>query len=67
VGNATPQEFTVEHRYADLGEVHLHYVEAGEGLLIVLLRLYPLKKLPQPATLYPQTSRPRSSRPSSLP
>ena len=26
------------HRYADLGDVRLHYVEAGEGSLVVLLQ-----------------------------
>ena len=30
-----------EHRYADLGEVRLHYVEKGEGPLIVLLHGFP--------------------------
>ncbi len=36
-----PPEPTVEHRYADLGEVRLHYVEAGEGPLVVLLHGFP--------------------------
>jgi epoxide hydrolase 4 len=31
----------LEHRYADLGDVHLHYVEAGEGPLVVLLHGFP--------------------------
>lgn len=31
----------VEHRYADLGHVRLHYVEAGEGPLVVLLHGFP--------------------------
>ena len=31
----------VEHRYADLGDVRLHYVEAGEGPLVVLLHGFP--------------------------
>ncbi len=29
------------HRYVDLGEVRLHYVEAGEGPLVVLLHGFP--------------------------
>ncbi len=29
------------HRYADLGDVRLHYVEAGEGPLVVLLHGFP--------------------------
>jgi epoxide hydrolase 4 len=31
----------VEHRFADLGDVRLHYVEAGEGPLVVLLHGFP--------------------------
>jgi epoxide hydrolase 4 len=31
----------VEHRYADLGDVRLHYVEVGEGPLVVLLHGFP--------------------------
>ena len=31
----------VTHRYADLGDVRLHYVEAGEGPLVVLLHGFP--------------------------
>ena len=31
----------VEHRYADLGDVRLHYVEAGKGPLVVLLHGFP--------------------------
>src|SRR5689334_1143972 len=31
----------VREGYADLGEVQLHYVEAGEGPLIVLLHGFP--------------------------
>ncbi len=31
----------VEHRYADLGDVRLHYVEAGEGPLVMLLHGFP--------------------------
>ena len=29
------------HRYADLGHIRLHYVEAGEGPLVVLLHGFP--------------------------
>ncbi len=32
---------SVDHRYADLGGVRLHYVEAGEGPLVVLLHGFP--------------------------
>ena len=31
----------VQHRYAALGDVRLHYVEAGEGPLVVLLHGFP--------------------------
>jgi epoxide hydrolase 4 len=31
----------IEHRYANLGDVRLHYVEAGEGPLVVLLHGFP--------------------------
>jgi epoxide hydrolase 4 len=31
----------IEHRYAQLGNVRLHYVEAGEGPLVVLLHGFP--------------------------
>ena len=41
VSSATPREFTVEHRYTDLGDVRLHYVEAGEGPLALLLHGFP--------------------------
>jgi pimeloyl-ACP methyl ester carboxylesterase len=34
-------EPAVAHRYADLGDVRLHYVEAGEGPLVVLLHGFP--------------------------
>jgi pimeloyl-ACP methyl ester carboxylesterase len=36
-----PPEPTVEHRYVDLGDVRLHYVEAGTGPLVVLLHGFP--------------------------
>jgi epoxide hydrolase 4 len=41
VSNAKPKDHLVEHRYADLGEVRLHYAEAGEGPLVVLLHGFP--------------------------
>ena len=41
VSSSTPKEPVVEHRYADLGEVRLHYVEAGEGPLVMLLHGFP--------------------------
>jgi epoxide hydrolase 4 len=31
----------LRHRYADLGDVRLHYVEAGEGPLVLLLHGFP--------------------------
>ena len=31
----------VIHCYTDLGDVRLHYVEAGEGPLVVLLHGFP--------------------------
>ncbi len=34
-------ERQVRHRYADLGDVRLHYVEAGTGPLVVLLHGFP--------------------------
>src|SRR6266581_8987348 len=38
---ATFDEKQVAHRYADLGDVRLHYVEAGEGPLVILLHGFP--------------------------
>lgn len=38
---ATPPTSKWEHHYADTGEVRLHYVEAGEGPLVVLLHGFP--------------------------
>jgi pimeloyl-ACP methyl ester carboxylesterase len=35
------EETPYRHRYADLGDVRLHYVEAGEGPLVVLLHGFP--------------------------
>lgn len=34
-------EHSVTHRYADLGDVRLHFVEAGTGPLVVLLHGFP--------------------------
>mgnify|MGYP002837125169 CR=1 FL=1 len=34
-------ESSVVHSYADLGEVRLHYVEAGDGPLVILLHGFP--------------------------
>ncbi len=36
-----PEPLGVEHHYADLGEVVLHYVVAGEGPPVVLLHGWP--------------------------
>jgi pimeloyl-ACP methyl ester carboxylesterase len=36
-----PPETNVEYRYADLGDVRLHYVEVGAGPLVVLLHGFP--------------------------
>ena len=38
---ATPEALGARASYADLGEVRLHYVEAGEGPLVVLLHGFP--------------------------
>jgi pimeloyl-ACP methyl ester carboxylesterase len=38
---ATLDSTDLRHGYADLGEVRLHYVEAGDGLLVVLLHGFP--------------------------
>jgi len=37
----TLREVELAYRYADLGEVRLHYVEAGEGSLVLLLHGFP--------------------------
>ena len=37
----TLHEVELAHRYADLGDVRLHYVEAGEGPLVLLLHGFP--------------------------
>jgi epoxide hydrolase 4 len=41
VANETLREVELAHRYADLGDVRLHYVEAGEGPLVLLLHGFP--------------------------
>jgi epoxide hydrolase 4 len=41
VANETLGEVELAHRYADLGDVRLHYVEAGEGPLVSLLHDFP--------------------------
>jgi hypothetical protein len=35
------KEPALEHHHADLGDVRLHYVEAGSGPLVVLLHGFP--------------------------
>jgi pimeloyl-ACP methyl ester carboxylesterase len=41
VVDETLRRVEVAHRYADLGDVRLHYVEAGEGPLVLLLHGFP--------------------------
>jgi pimeloyl-ACP methyl ester carboxylesterase len=41
VANETLGEVELAHRYADLGVVRLHYIEAGEGPLVLLLHGFP--------------------------
>ena len=41
MANETLGEVELAHRYADLGDVRLHYVEAGEGPLVLLLHGFP--------------------------
>ena len=41
MANETLGEVELVHRYADLGDVRLHYVEAGEGPLVLLLHGFP--------------------------
>jgi pimeloyl-ACP methyl ester carboxylesterase len=41
VDDETLRGVKLAHRYADLGDVRLHYVEAGEGPLVVLLHGFP--------------------------
>jgi len=40
-GGGSCQDEAVKEGYADLGDVRLHYVEAGEGPLVVLLHGFP--------------------------
>jgi pimeloyl-ACP methyl ester carboxylesterase len=41
VADETLRRVELAHRYADLGDVWLHYVEAGEGPLVLLLHGFP--------------------------
>jgi pimeloyl-ACP methyl ester carboxylesterase len=41
VADETLNGVELAHRYADLGDVRLHYVEAGEGPLVLLLHGFP--------------------------
>jgi pimeloyl-ACP methyl ester carboxylesterase len=41
VADETLRGVKLAHRYADLGDVRLHYVEAGEGPLVLLLHGFP--------------------------
>jgi pimeloyl-ACP methyl ester carboxylesterase len=41
VVDETLRRVELAHRYADLGDVRLHYVEAGEGPLVLLLHGFP--------------------------
>jgi pimeloyl-ACP methyl ester carboxylesterase len=41
VVDETLRRVELAHRYADLGDVQLHYVEAGEGSLVLLLHGFP--------------------------
>jgi pimeloyl-ACP methyl ester carboxylesterase len=41
VADETLRRLELAHRYADLGDVRLHYVEAGEGPLVLLLHGFP--------------------------
>jgi epoxide hydrolase 4 len=41
VADQTLCRVELKHRYADLGDVRLHYVEAGEGPLVLLLHGFP--------------------------
>jgi pimeloyl-ACP methyl ester carboxylesterase len=39
--NSRPGDARLVHRYAELGDVRLHYVEAGTGPLVILLHGFP--------------------------
>src|SRR5215213_6585226 len=41
ISRVSRKEPALEHHHADLGEVRLHYVEAGSGPLVVLLHGFP--------------------------
>jgi len=41
VADETLRRVKLAHRYTDLGDVRLHYVEAGEGPLVLLLHGFP--------------------------
>jgi pimeloyl-ACP methyl ester carboxylesterase len=41
VADKTLRRLELAHRYADLGDVRLHYIEAGEGPLVLLLHGFP--------------------------
>ena len=41
MADETLREVELAHRYANLGDVRLHYVEAGEGPLVLLLHGFP--------------------------
>jgi len=41
VSDETLRAVNLAHRYTDLGDVRLHYVEAGEGPLVLLLHGFP--------------------------
>ena len=41
MADETLRRVELKHRYADLGDVRLHYVEAGEGPLVLLLHGFP--------------------------
>ena len=41
MADETLRRVELAHRYADLGNVRLHYVEAGEGPLVLLLHGFP--------------------------
>ena len=42
----TLRRVELAHRYADLGDVRLHYVEAGQGPLVLLLARLPAVLVP---------------------